>query len=191
MWAWCQTMFMMMPISLAEPAWLWDSFPEVRIRKGTESGLHFFNTNALSLFMQGLRRSLALSHLLSHVRSFKITGTKVVGSLMFVQGPIHLYYKPDLGCTIRTLCMCNSSEVVITETHFHPQMEHQRWVSPQFLHPSLSCDWMHVWEWQMARRWCQPFLAVTIYNIRHYSCLSCTGYGAGGWSILKHEHPSC
>ena len=72
----------------------------------------------------------SLSHLLSHVRSFKITGTKVVGSLMFVQGPIHLYYKPDLGCTIRTLCMCNSSEVVITETHFHPQMEHQRWMSP-------------------------------------------------------------
>ena len=102
-----------------------------------------------------------------------------------------IYTKPDLGCTIRTLCMCNSSEVVITETHFHPQMEHQRWVSPQFLHPSLSCDWMHVWEWQMARRWCQPFLAVTIYNIRHCSCLSCTGYGAGRWSILKHEHPSC
>ena len=82
---------------------------------------------SLSL-MQGPRRSL--SHLLSHVRSLKITGTKVVGSLMFVQGPIHLYYKPDLGCTIRTLCMCNSSEVVITETDFHPQMEHQRWVSP-------------------------------------------------------------
>ena len=46
---------------------------------------------SLSL-MQGPRRSLSLSHLLSLVRSFKITGTKVVGSLMFVQGPIHLYW---------------------------------------------------------------------------------------------------
>ena len=103
----------------------------------SNDNVHFSNMEllrecSLSL-MQGPRRSLPLSLIFFLLWDpWRSQAQKLWGlwCLSNVQGPIHLYYKPDLGCTIRTLCMCNSSEVVITETDFHPQMEHQRWVSP-------------------------------------------------------------
>ena len=100
----------------------------------SHNNAHFSNMEllrecSLSL-MQGPRRSLPLSLIFFLLWDPWRSQAQKLWGLWCLSKDRFIYTKPDLGCTIRTLCMCNSSEVVITETHFHPQMEHQRWVSP-------------------------------------------------------------